>query len=159
MKQKLYTSLYLSDDLHNKLDLCVEKLGIDKCELLSVLCYKAGTYVCKEIKYFKTVEYQDRGGDYEITPVCFFAADHEYMHSNRLACKVSVSKLLACAMALFLDEIMEKGINQMELVQLQMIQNSYKKKSFFIRNCTINMFKNDQFEEYIMKMRMKKNKT
>lgn len=91
--------------------------------------------------------------------MCFFASDHEYMHANRLACKVSVSKLLACAMELFFDEIMEKGINQMELLQLQIIQNSYKKKKFIVQNCVVDLSKNDQFEEYIMKMRIEKKKT
>lgn len=159
MKQKLFTSLYLSECLRNKFDLCAEKLGVDKCELISVLCYKAGAYICTETRCFQVVDYQERGGDYEITPVFFYASDHEYMHANRLACKVSVSKLIACAMELFLDEIMEKGINQMELVKLQIIQNSYKKKTYLIRNCIVDLSKNDQFEEYIMQMRINGGKT
>lgn len=159
MKQQLYTSLYLSKRLSSKLDLCVEKLGVDKKKLLSVLCYKAGTFVCTEVQFLKTVDYQERGDDYEITPVCFFDSDHEYMHAQRLACKVSVSKLLACAMLLYLDEIMEKGINQMELLRLEVVKNSYKKKSYKIKNCIVDISKNDQFEEYIMQMRMKKKET
>lgn len=159
MKKHLYTSLYLSENLRNKLDLCVEKLGVDQCQLLSVLCYKAGMYVCADFKQFETVEYQERGGDYEITPVCFYSSDHEYMHANRYMFKLSVSKILACAMELFLDEIMEKGINQMELLQLQIIQNSYKKKYYKIQNCTIDLTKNDQLEECKMRMRKKSKKT
>lgn len=160
MNQKTYTSLNLSESLRNKLEFCVEELEIDLCQLLSVLCYKAGTFVCTEALCFKTVDYQERGGDYEITPVCFYAADHEYMHAQRLACKVSVSKLLSFAMAMFLDEIIEKGINQYELAHFQRIQNnSYKEKSYKIHNCVVKTTKNDQFEEYIMKMRMKKYKT
>lgn len=159
MEEKLYTSLYLSESLRSKLDLCVEKLEVDPSTLLSVLCYKAGKYVCTEAKCFKLVEYQERGGDYEITPVCFFAADHEYMHANRLVCKVSVSKLLSCAMVLFLDEIMEKGINQLELILLQKIQNSYKRKPHIIHNFTFNIIKNEQFEKYVMQMRMQRKKT
>ncbi len=156
MKQKVYTSLNLPVELISKLDLCVQKLGVKKTELLSVLCYKAGKYVCNDVRCLQTVEYQERGGDYEITPVYFFAADHEYMHANRLSCKVSVSKLLAYAMVMFLDEIIEKGINQMEIARLRVIQHSYRKKTYSVRNFIFDLSKNDQFEEYIMKMRMTK---
>ncbi len=158
MKKQVHTSLNLSGQLKNKLFICAQKLDVDIEELLSVLCYKAGKYVCTEAKCLQTIEYQERGADYEITPVSFYAADHEYMHSNRLACKVSVSKLLSFAMVLFLDEIMEKGINQMEVAQLRIIQNSYKKKSYTMRNFIFELCKNDQFEDYIMKMRMEKRK-
>ncbi len=156
MKQKVYTSLNLPVNLISKFELCMQKLDVDKSELLSVLCYKAGKVLCKEVKYFQTVDYQEKGGDYEITPVRFYVSDHEYMHANRLACKVSVSKLLSFAMAMFLDEIMEKGINQMEIAQLRIIQHSYKKKSYKIRNFSFNITKNHQFNEYIMKMRLEK---
>ncbi len=156
MKKKIYTSLNLSMDLKNKLQLCAETLNVHMIELLSVLCYKAGKYVCKEAQCLQTVEYQERGEEYEILPVYFFASDHEYMHACRLSCKVSVSKLLSCAMVLFLDEIMEKGINQMEIAQLRIIENSYKKKKYIIRNYVFNITKNDQFQEYKMKMRMRK---
>lgn len=159
MKHKLYTSLYLSESLRSKLDQCVKITRVDKTTLLSVLCYKAGTFVCKDVQYFKTIEYQERGGDYEITPVYFFAADHEYMHANRLACKVSVSKLLACAMLLFLDEIMEKGINHIELAHFKKIQNSYKRETFVFHNFILNITRNDHFEEYKMRIRLKKRKT
>ncbi len=156
MKQKVYTSICLTESLKSKLDLCAKKLDVDKAELLSVLCYKAGMFICTEAQYFQTVEYQERGRDYKIVPVYFFASDHEYMHSNRLACKVSVSKLLACAMVLFLDEIMEKGINQMEIAQLRMIQHSYTEKTYIMRNFTLKINKNDEFDNFIMKMRLKK---
>lgn len=159
MKAKIYTSLYLSENLKSKLDQCVTKLGVDQSELLSVLCYKAATFVCSEARCFRVIEYQERGGDYEITPVCFFATDHEFMHANRYTCKISVSKLLACAMVLFLDEIMEKGINHKELARLQVIKNSYKSKTYTIRNYTFTIIKNEQFEEYITNMRIGKKPT
>ncbi len=156
MRQKIFTSLNLPVKLKDKLEQCAEKHNVDLTMLLSVLCYKAGNFLCKEAQCFQTVDYQDRGEDYEITPVWFFPADHEYMHANRLACKVSVSKLLACAMAMFLDEIMEKGINQFEIARLRKKQNSYKKKAFLFRNLSLNITKNDQFQEYDMKIRMMK---
>ncbi len=156
MKKKIYTSLNLPVFLKMKLQMCVQKLNSNETDLLSVLCYKAGKFVCKETKYLQTIDYQERGADYEITPVWFFASDHEYMHSCRLACKVSVSKLLASAMALFLDEIMEKGINQLEIAQLRIKKNSYRKKSYFMRNIMFKITKNDQFQEYEMKLRMTK---
>ncbi len=156
MKQKVYTSIYLSKRLKNKLAQCVKELNVDEAELLSVLCYKAGKFVCKKAKYFKTVEYQERGQDYDIVPVYFFTSDHEYMHANRLGCKISVSKLLACAMVMFLDEIMEKGINRLEIAQLKIIQDSYDQKSHFIRNYMFKIVKNDQFHEYKMKLRLTK---
>ncbi len=156
MKQKVYTSLYLSERLRNKLKLCSKTLDVEVTDLLSVLCYKAGKSVCREAQCFKTVDYQEQGKDYVITPVYFYSSDHEYMHANRLACKVSVSKLLACAMHLFLDEIMEKGINPLEIAQLQIKKNSYKKNTYKIRNFILNITKYDHFEEYKMKMRMTK---
>lgn len=159
MKQKVYTSLYLPVKLKSQLYACSEKLNVDLCDLLSILCFKASNFVSTKTQVFQTVEYQERGEDYEITPVYFFAADHEFMHSNRLARKVSVSKLLSCAMAMFLDEIMEKGINQMEIVRLRVIENSYKQKTYIIRNCTISTNKNVHFEKYNMRMRIKKRKT
>ncbi len=156
MKKIVYTSINIDIELKERLDLCAQKLDVDMIELLSVLCFKAGKYVCTETQCLETVEYQERGNNYEIVPVWFFAADHEYMHSNRLACKVSVSMLLSCAMVMFLDEIMEKGINQLEIALLRKIQNSYKKKSYSFRNFELNITKNDKFVEYIMKMRMEK---
>ncbi len=154
--KKVYTSLYITKELKSKIKQCVQELDIEEIDLLSVLCFKAGKFLCSEAQCFQTVDYQERGKDYEIMPVYFYAADHEYIHSNRLSCKVSVSKLLSFAMVLFLDEIMQKGINQMEIAQLRIIENSYKKKSFKIRNFSGKITKNDQFEEYIMKMMMKK---
>lgn len=159
MKQKVYTSLCITRKLRNKLNLCAENLGVDICQLLSVLSYKAGKHVCKNVKLFHVIDYQERGKDYMIMPVYFYAADHEYMHSKRLACKVSVSKILACAMELFLDEIMKKGINQFELGQLQIIQNSYKQKKYKFRNFIVNIVNNDQFEKYEMSIKMKKHRT
>ncbi len=158
MKKKVYTSLYLSERLRNRLEICALELDVDESELLSVLCYKAGKFLCKHANYLQTVEYQNRGGDYEITPVYFFASDHEYIHSCRLACKVSVSKLLSCAIVMFIDDILEKGINQMEIAQLRIIQNSYQKKTFTMRNFILTITSNDQFDEFIMNMRMKKTK-
>ncbi len=156
MKPKVYTSINIPEKMKRKLEYCADKLDIDMSLLLSVLCYKAGTFVCKEAQCFQTVDYQDRGGNYKIMPVWFYAYDHEYIHACRLSCKVSVSKLLVCAMVMFLDEIIEKGINHMEIVHLQKMQHSYKKKSYIIRNFSLNITKNTQFEEYIMKMRIKK---
>ncbi len=156
MNKKIYTSLNLSMHLKTRLHFCAQKLNVSMTELLSVLCYKAGKYICTKAQCFQTIEYQDRGADYEIVPVYFFAADHEYMHSNRLACKVSVSKLIACAIVMFLDEIMEKGINQLEIAQLRIIQNSYRKKSYSIRNFSLKITKKGQFEKYTAQIRMKK---
>ncbi len=156
MEHKVYTSISLSEKLKTKLKRCVQKLDVDEAKLLSVLCYKAGKYVSTQARCLQTVDYQDRGQGYEITPVWFFASDHEYMHACRLSSKTSVSKLLACAMAMFLDEIMEKGINQLEIAKLRVIKNSYNEKFYNIRNYIFNIHKNDQFEEYIMKMRFKK---
>ncbi len=158
MKKKVFTSISLSKNLKNRLEECAHMLEVDITLLLSVLCYKAGKFVCKKTRCFQTVDYQDRGQDYEIMPVWFFATDHEYMHANRLACKVSVSKLLACAMLMFLDEIMEKGINHFEIAQLRKIQNSYKKKSYFIRNFTLNTVKSVHYEQYKMQIKIKKAK-
>ncbi len=154
MKQKVFTSINIPEKMKHKLKLCAHQLDVDMAQLLSVLCYKAGKFVCKEARFFQTVDYQDRGADYEIVPVHFFAADHEYMHANRLSCKVSVSKLLVCAMVMFLDEILEKGINQYEIAHLRKIQNSYKKKSYQIRNFSLNITKNHQYQEYKMRMRI-----
>ncbi len=156
MNSLVYTSINISVLMKNKLKQCVHQLGIKETELLSVLCYKAGKFVCKKAQCLQTVDYQEHGEDYTIVPVYFFAADHEYMHANRLSCKVSVSKLLVCAMVMFLDEIMEKGINQSEIARLRIIKHSYKQKSYFLRNFSLNISKNDQFEEYSMKIRMKK---
>ncbi len=144
MKQKVFTSICLPKNLKNMFDQCVTKLDINRTELLSVLCYKAGKFVCKKAKFFQTVEYQEKGKDYEIVPVYFFASDHEYMHANRLACKVSVSKLLSCAMVMFLDDIMEKGIKHFEIARLQ-IKNSYKKKNYFLRNFSLTINRKCQF--------------
>ncbi len=156
MKNKIFTSLYLEVKLKNKLEQCAYMLDVDMTLLLSVLCCKAGKYICKKSQCFSAVEYQDRGEEYEIVPVYFFGSDHEYIHGCRLACKVSVSKILSCAMVMFLDEIMEKGINQGEIVKFRTKKNSYKKNCYCIRNLTLNITKNDKFDEYIMKMRMKK---
>ncbi len=156
MKKKVYTSLNLTVKMKNKLKQCAQTLDVDMTLLLSVLCSKAGKFGCAESQCFQTVDYQDRGEDYTIVPVYFFAADHEYIHSNRLACKVSVSKLLSCAMGMFLDEIMEKGINQSDVANIRKKQISYKKNAYFLRNFSIHITKNVHFDEYIMKMRMKK---
>lgn len=152
----VYTSISISNERSIRLKECGRKLCVVEYRLLSVLAYKAGMLVCKEAKCFQTTEYQKRGDDYQILPVRFFCADHEYLHANRLACKISVSKLISIAIDLFLDEIMENGINPMEIAHLRVIENSYKKKSYNIRNFSFKITKSDQFDEYIMKMRMEK---
>jgi hypothetical protein len=78
------------------------------------------------------------------------------MHGNRLASKISVSKLIAFAIDEFLDEIMENGINPLEIAMLRKKRHSYTKKSYFLRNISFSSEANSQFEEYIMKMRYEK---
>lgn len=152
----VYTSISICKKRRAKLRQCAKALGIEKPILLSALCYKAGLHVAKSVKHFQTVEYQERGDQYVPMPVHFFSADHEFMHANRLAAKVSVSLLLAIAIDHFLDEIMENGINPIEIAHLRVIENSYKEKSYYLRNFTLNITRNDQFEEFIMKMRYEK---
>jgi hypothetical protein len=89
-------------------------------------------------------------------PVHFYSADHEYMHGNRLGSKISVSKLIAMAIDLYLDEIMEKGINDIEMAYLRKNQNSYNKTKCQIRNFSFTTVQKNQFEEYIMKIRYDK---
>lgn len=152
----VYTSICICEDKSSKLKACTEKLGVSETQLLSILCYKAGMFICKEARCFKTIEYQKRDKTYKIKPVRFFASDHEYMHSHRLACKVSVSLLISFAIDLFLDEIMKKGINPIEIAHLRALQNSYKQKSYNLRNFSFKITNNCQFEEYSMKIRMGK---
>lgn len=154
--KKVFTSISISQNRQKKFEECIAKFEITDSELLSVLCYKAGVSISKKIKYLQSVEYQERGGDYSSKAVHFYVADHEFIHSHRLACKVSVSHLLALAIDLFLDEIMENGINPIEIAYLRVFQNSYKEKSHYIRNLTFSITKNNQFEEYIMKIRYNK---
>lgn len=158
MKQSkiVYTSISISEERYLKFKSCALRLDVEEARLLSVLCYKAGIAVCNELRSLQSIDYQPRNGGYKIRPVHFLSADHEYMHSKRLACKVSVSKLLSLAIDLFIDEIMEKGINTIEIAHLRVIQNTYRKKSHFIRNLSFEITQNSQFDEYVMKMRLEK---
>lgn len=156
MKKRVNTSISLNAKRRSKFENCARLLGVDKALLLSALCYKAGKFLCNEARNFQAVEYQQRGEKCEIMPVSFLASDHEFMLGNRLACKISVSKLLALAIDLFLEEIAEKGINPIEIAFLHVIQNSYEKKSYLIRNYSLKIINNDQFQEFSMKMRMAK---
>ncbi len=156
MEEKIFTSLNLAEDLRDKLEQCAQKIDVDISLILSVLCYKAGKFICKKAQYFHAVDYQERGIMYKITPVYFIASDHEYIHGCRLSCKVSVSKLLSLAMFMFLDEIMENGINQQDLKHMKQTKNSYKKKTYNMNNFLLNITKNDQFDEYMMKIRLTK---
>lgn len=130
-------------------------LEVDEWILFSVLCSRAKGLMSKHAKSFKRVGYQKRGVGYEVMPVYLLKADHEYMHCKRLAGKVSVSRMFALAIDLFLEEILEKGINDTEVVLIRK-KNSYQKQTYSIRNLTIEICKNNKFEEFIMKMRMKK---
>jgi hypothetical protein len=150
------TSISISPEYYRRFKECSLILGVDEEKLLSVLCYKAGTVITHKVSSLKAVEYQERACIYDIQPVRFFAADHEFMHANRLSSKVSVSKLIALAIQMFIDEIMEQGINPMEIAHLRVIQNSYNKKTYYLRNFTAKIIKCDEFEEYQMKMRYDK---
>lgn len=155
--ERVYTSISISEKLFRKFKACATKLNVDESLLLSVLCYKAGYSVCKEIRFLKTIEYQPRHAKYTIKPVHFFTADHEYIHSHRLCCKLSVSLLISRAIELFIDDIMEHGLNSVEIAHLRVIQkNSYNQKSQYLRNMTLKTTINDQFEEYILKIRLGK---
>lgn len=152
----IYTSISISKEREHLLKECAKKLDIDFPTLLSILCYKAGRYCCDKFISFKTVDYQKRGDDYVNMPVLFFASDHEYIHGHRHACKVSVSFLLALAIDRFINEIMEKGINQVELAHLRVIQNSYKKKTYGVRDLELSTNQNAQFREFVMKITHRK---
>jgi hypothetical protein len=155
-KQRIYTSISISLERQNKFNLCAEMLCIDKTILLSILCYNAGMTIISSTSHFKAVEYQDRTKEYTSMPLFFFDSDHEFMHAHRLSSKISVSKLIAIAIDKFIDDIMENGINPFELAHLQIIENSYKKKSYRICNYSFQIIQNDYFEEYLMKMRYEK---
>lgn len=152
----IYTSISISDLRWKKFRECLAEHAVDEIELLSVLCYKAGRFVCQDVRYLKSIKYQKRGGSYRCRPVHFASADHEYMHGLRLSGKVSVSRLISLAIDLFIDQIMQKGINPVEIAHLRVIQNTYKQKTFFMRNLTFKITKNNDFEEYEMKIRMEK---
>lgn len=153
---KIYTSIYISMKRRLKFEECARRLGVDEVMLFSALCYKAEKHVYKDALSFQTVDYQERGDCYSVKSVFFYPSDHEFLASGRLACKASASLILARAIDLFLDEIMKHGITPVELAYLRKKQNSYQKKTYSFNNVTLKITKNDQFSEYIMKMRMKK---
>jgi hypothetical protein len=154
-KSLIFTSLSISPDRLQKFEECAQTLGISKTTLLSVLCYKA-SLLYKKIISLKAVGYQPRSGLYKPAPVYFISSDHEFMHSKRLSCKLSVSFLISRAIDLYIDEIREHGINQMEVAHLKKIQHSYSKTTYYNRDFTLKVIYSDQFEEYIMKMRYEK---
>jgi hypothetical protein len=156
MNELIFTSISISDERLDLFNRCMEEHTLDAVTLLSVLCYKAGMYFSENEKGRQSIDYQDRGCSYSTVPVFFYAADHEYIHACRLSSKISVSKLLALANDLFINELIEKGINPLEIARLRVVQNSYKKKSFIIRNFTCHIEKNDQYYEYGIKIRKKK---
>jgi hypothetical protein len=152
----VYTSISIDYVRKSKFKECAGKLGVSNPMLLSVLAFKAGIHIAKVVRCLKSVEYQDRSGGYKPMPVNFFDADHEYLHSCRLSSKISVSKLIALAIDLFIDELMKNGINPLEIAMLRKKKNSYTKKSYYCRNFSFSTDKNDQFQEYIMKIRFNK---
>lgn len=156
-KKKLYTSIWISSDRKEKLETCAALLGIDEIVLFSVLCYKGGRHICTKSDHFKNIKYQQKQHNYTKKNIYLYAGDHEYMSAHRHMAKLSVSLIFRLAIDRFLDEIMENGINDIELLlHLRMVKNSYSEKKYIIRNFETSVKTSSSFDEYIMKMRMEK---
>jgi hypothetical protein len=153
-KNVVYTSLSISDNRKEKFLICARKLNISRTLLLSLLCFKVSSLPDKKARFLSSVSYQKRGGSYSNWPIFFFPADHEFIHAFRRGSKLSASRLIAEAIDRYIDDIMKNGVNQLELAQLRIIQNSYKKKTYHYGKLTLKSVKDDQFSEYIMQIRI-----
>jgi hypothetical protein len=152
----IYTSICISEKRRIKFEECAKKLGVEEHVLFSILCYKGGMKICRKASAFKNVKYQKRGEKYEIKKIYLYKSDKEYICANRYSAKLSVSFIFRRAMDLYLDEIADKGINSVELAQLRIIKNSYRKKSYKIRNMVFSITQNSQSEDFFMKIERKK---
>jgi hypothetical protein len=147
------TSISIREDQKEKLETCCRELEVSTDILLGQLCYRAVKTFCNTLRDNRAMEYQERGLGIISVPVTFNSCDHNFIHCWSHCCKKSVSLLLALAIDLFLDEIMAKGINHVEIIHLRNIEkNSYRKpyeKSFSYMQ---KIEKNGKKREYKMKL-------
>jgi hypothetical protein len=153
----LYTSICITEKRWKKFVTCAHLLGIDHHTLFSVLCYKGAVVICKKIKTFKNVKYQRRGDGYLKQNIYLSSVDKEFIHAKRFSAKISVSCIFRFAMDRFLDEILEKGINYMEIAHLRIMEkNSSREKTYCIHNYQFTIDKSHNFKSLITKTMIQK---
>jgi hypothetical protein len=148
------STISISKKREKRLKDASDTLNVGQKIIISVLAYKACSYLTGNTRICNCVMYQERTKNYAVKGVSFFPSDHEYLHAHRFSCKVSVSRLIAFAIDRFLDEIIENGIDPAEIASLRIEKNSYTQKTYYFRNISTSIAKEDQFTDYIMKIRM-----
>jgi hypothetical protein len=111
MKSKqINTTVHLSADDAKRLDEGAKKLGKKRSELMMDLMYRVLVHWKKLQHVFESVKYQQSSGcEWSVKHVSLLPIEYEVCIDMRKFFKYSVSGLLAFAIHVYLDELLEGG--------------------------------------------------
>ncbi len=111
MKSKqINTTVHLSADDANRLDEGAKKLGKKRSELMMDLMYRVLVHWKKLQQVFESVKYQQSTGcEWSVKHVSLLPVEYEVCIDMRKFFKYSVSGILAFAIQVYLDEMLETG--------------------------------------------------
>jgi hypothetical protein len=106
-------SIYIEKRRRILLSQTAKLLGVSQKDLLSFLIKKSRLLFSNTATLFKAVQYQRNtdDGDFSVKHVSFYAVDYEYVTGKRFFFKFSVSFIIRMAIDRFLNEIIEKGLD------------------------------------------------
>ena len=102
----LETTMNIKKELSKRIDEVAEELGISRSRMVSILIKKFMENNEAGKKAFEKLTYQERGGDYAKKSLYFNAGDYEMWCDLRKAYKLSASCIIALAIELYLDDIL-----------------------------------------------------
>jgi len=113
----IFTSINISVSRKKRLLSAANRLGVPVKEILAALMARSRLHYRRvEAAIFQTVKYQPAsfltGEEYVIMHVRFDPVCYEFGVSERLVFKVSVSLIYRVAIDLFLDSLVQKGLNE-----------------------------------------------
>ncbi len=109
------TSITITPGRKERLLSAAAELGISVTDLLAILMHRSRIeFRSQKSVIRKAVNYQEAlsAGSYVIMHVLFLPLCYEYGVSQRLVLKISVSKIYAVMIDLFLDEIVKNGVEK-----------------------------------------------
>jgi len=107
---QINTTVHLSADDAERLDEGAKKLGKKRSELMMDLMYRVLVHWKKLQHVFEAVKYQSYSGcEWTVKHVSLFPVEYEVCTDMRKFFKYSVSGLLAFAIHVYLDELLEGG--------------------------------------------------
>ncbi len=157
MRKKISTSICVTPERKERLIAAARFFGVPVSDVLAVLIRKTRLkFRQNSATLWKAVEYQsfNRSEEYLIWHVCLEPRCYEFGVSQRLVFKVSVSLMYNVAIDLFLDKLLENGLDSQ--IDKYEINTNYFNARY---NVHYKRDKTDEFWTICWDLRLKKEET